>query len=193
MTVQHIDVVLVDRTKKIDPALLHNAALSLNAQITQHLPAVWPGIAATVSAAPSVGALPPNAWPVFLVATLPPGEGGFHMDKHNQPYSKVIATPADPTWTIDASHEILEMLVDPNGNRMHTSQAIAIQGDGVVDGRGPSTIWSRPATPARRTTSLMRSAASPSPTSSPPTSTTPTCNRGSSTVTGVTSPGRGKC
>lgn len=136
MTTQNIDVVIVDRTKKIDPALLHNAALSLNAQVTQHLPTVWTGINATVSAAPSVGALPPNAWPVFLVGHLPPGEGGFHMDKHNQPYAKVIASPADPTWTIDASHEILEMLVDPGGNRMHTSQAIAIQGDGVVDAPG---------------------------------------------------------
>jgi hypothetical protein len=67
------------------------------------------------------------------VEKLPPGEGGFHSDKHKQPYSKVIASPDDNTWTIDASHEILEMLVDPYGNRMQSSVAIEIAGDRVRD------------------------------------------------------------
>jgi hypothetical protein len=136
MTTTNINIVIVDQTKKIDPTLLHNAALALNQQVTQDLPQYWSGISANVSSAPSVGSLPTNAWPVFLVKSLPPGEGGFHMDKHNQPYAKVIGTPDDPTWTIDASHEIIEMLVDPNGNRMQTSQAITIQGDNVVDAAG---------------------------------------------------------
>jgi hypothetical protein len=55
-------------------------------------------------------------WPVQLVKSLPPGEGGFHLDKHNQPYAKVIAAPDDDSWTIDASHETIEMLIDPSGN-----------------------------------------------------------------------------
>lgn len=130
------NVVIVDQTKEIDPALLSSAAVALNIQVTQHLPKYWSGITANVSSAPSIEALPPNAWPVFLVKSLPPGEGGFHMDKHNQPYAKVIAAPGDASWTIDASHEIVEMLVDPYGNRMQTSQAIAIHGDGVVDAPG---------------------------------------------------------
>lgn len=136
MPTTNINIVIVDQTKKIDPTLLHNAALALNHQVTQDLPQYWSGISANVSSAPSVGSLPANAWPVFLVKTLPPGEGGFHMDKHNQPYAKVIGTPDDPTWTIDASHEIIEMLVDPNGNRMQTSQAITIDGNNVVDAPG---------------------------------------------------------
>jgi hypothetical protein len=129
-------IVVIDQTKEVDPNLLSNAAQALNIQVTQHLPKYWSGITANVSSAPSIGALPGNSWPVFLVKSLPPGEGGFHMDKHNQPYAKVIAAPGDPSWTIDASHEIIEMLVDPYGNRMQTSQAIAIQGDGVIDASG---------------------------------------------------------
>ena len=35
-----------------------------------------------------------------------------------------------------ASHEIIEMLIDPNGNRTQTSQAITIDGDNVVDADG---------------------------------------------------------
>jgi hypothetical protein len=129
-------VVLIDQTKSIDPVLMHHAALSLNTQVTQHLPKYWDGINASVSSAPRLAALPRGAWPVFLVKSLPPGEGGFHLDKNNQPYAKVIASPTDDTWTIDAAHEICEMLVDPFGNRMKTSQAIAIEGSDVIDAKG---------------------------------------------------------
>jgi hypothetical protein len=73
---------------------------------------------------------------VQLVKSLPPGEGGFHSDQHKQPYAKVIATTTDPSWTVDASHEILEMLVDPYGNRMQSSVAIEIVGVKIQDGTG---------------------------------------------------------
>lgn len=129
-------VVIVDQTHSIDPALLHNAAIALNIQVTQHLTKHWPGIVAGVSAAPKLGSVPTGAWPVFLVKSLPPGEGGFHQDKNKQPYAKVIASASDASWTVDASHEIVEMLVDPFGNRMQSSQAIAIEGDDIVDAAG---------------------------------------------------------
>jgi hypothetical protein len=69
-----------------------------------------------------------------MVGSLPPGEGGFHMDKHNQPYAKIIASPSSDEWTIDASHEIIEMLVDPNGNRLQNSTSIEIVGGKIQDG-----------------------------------------------------------
>jgi hypothetical protein len=129
-------VVLVDQTHEIDPGLLHNAALALDTQVTQHLPQYWSGITANVSSAPTLSAVSPGAWPVFLVRSLPPGEGGFHLDRHNQPYAKVIASPEDESWTVDASHEIIEMLVDPYGNRIQSSEAIVISGNDVVDQAG---------------------------------------------------------
>ena len=129
-------VVIVDQTRQIDQSLLHETAIALNTQVTRDLPVHWSGISANVSSAPSLSSVPPGAWPVFLVRSLPPGEGGFHLDKHNQPYAKVIASPTDESWTIDASHEIVEMLVDPFGNRMHSFEAIEISGDNVIDGTG---------------------------------------------------------
>jgi hypothetical protein len=129
-------VVLVDHTRRIDPALLHSAAIPLSTQAMQDLPSQWSGVSANVSVAPTLASLPHGAWPIFLVASLPAGEGGFHMDKHNQPYAKVIASAGDESWTIDASHEMVEMLVDPAGNRMQSSQAIRIEGNEVVDGNG---------------------------------------------------------
>ncbi|MBS0561110.1 MAG: hypothetical protein JSR21_13750 [Proteobacteria bacterium] len=130
-----IQVGLVDMTGKIDTSLMQAAAAALNLQVTRDLPQFWP-INATVAYLPSAKHVPTGVWPIQLVAKLPPGEGGFHMDKHNQPYAKVIASPKDDTWTIDASHELIEMLVDPWGNRMQSSVAIHVVGNGVQDGTG---------------------------------------------------------
>jgi hypothetical protein len=48
----------------------------------------------------------------------------------------VIASPGSDEWTIDASHETLEMLVDPNGNRLQPSTSIQIEHGKIVDGTG---------------------------------------------------------
>jgi hypothetical protein len=133
MTVNQVG--LVDMTGEIDVDLVHSAALALNLQVTRDLPQFWP-VSATVTYLPNPKKIPAGVWPVQLVKTLPPDEGGFHSDIHKQPYAKVIASKADPTWTIDASHEILEMLVDPYGNRMQSSVAIEIVRGKIQDGTG---------------------------------------------------------
>jgi hypothetical protein len=130
-----IQVGLVDATGNINPELVQAAAAALNIQVTRDLPQFWP-VQATVQYLPNHAKVPAGVWPVQLVARLPPGEGGFHLDKHNQPYAKVIATVADDSWTIDASHETIEMLIDPYGNRMQSSLAIEIDGGKVQDGTG---------------------------------------------------------
>jgi hypothetical protein len=128
-----IQIGLVDKTGKIHPDELQAAAAALNIQVTRDLPQFW-NIQATVLYLANPHKIPTGVWPVFLVKTLPPGEGGFHLDKHNQPYAKVIADATSDAWTLDASHEILEMLVDPYGNRLQTSTSIEIQGGKIVDG-----------------------------------------------------------
>lgn len=133
MTVNQVG--LVDMTGEIDADLVHSAALALNLQVTRDLPQFWP-VSATVTYLPNPKKIPAGVWPVQLVKTLPPDEGGFHSDRHKQPYAKVIASKSDPTWTIDASHEILEMLVDPYGNRMQSSVAIEIVRGKIQDGTG---------------------------------------------------------
>jgi hypothetical protein len=130
-----IQVGLVDKTKAIDPELLQAVAAALTIQVTRDLPQFW-NVQATVTYEPNASKIPAGVWPVFLVKTLPPGEGGFHLDQHNQPYSKVIASPTSDEWTIDASHETLEMLVDPNGNRLQPSTSIQIENGKIVDGTG---------------------------------------------------------
>lgn len=126
---------LVDLTGQIEQTLVQAASIAINLQVTRDLPQFWP-TSATVVCLPSPNAVPAGIWPVQLVTTLPDGEGGYHTDEHKQPYAQVVASPNDNTWTIDASHEILEMLVDPWGNRMQASVAIEIDNGKVQDGTG---------------------------------------------------------
>ncbi|HEV2696091.1 MAG TPA: hypothetical protein VG347_24595 [Verrucomicrobiae bacterium] len=130
-----IQVGLVDTTGKLDPELVQNVAAALNIQVMRDLPQFW-DVKATVMYLPNPKKIPAGVWPIRLVPSLPPGEGGVHKDKNHQPYSLVIATPASDEWTIDASHECIEMLVDPYANRLQTSRAITIAGNGVKDTNG---------------------------------------------------------
>ena len=128
-----IQVGLVDKTGKLDADLVRSAAAALNVQVTRRSAPVL-GRPHTVIFLPDPEKIPTGVWPVFLVDHLPPGEGGFHLNKHNQPYAKVIATPKSEDWTVDASHETIEMLVDPFGNRVQASRSIEINGDTIQDG-----------------------------------------------------------
>jgi hypothetical protein len=130
-----IQIGLVDTTGALEADLVQSVAAALNIQVTRDLPQFW-SISATVMYLPSPHKVPAGVWPVQLVKSLPPGEGGFHLDKHKQPYAKVIATPKNDGWTIAASHETLEMLLDPYGNRLQSSVEIEIKANKIVDGTG---------------------------------------------------------
>jgi hypothetical protein len=130
-----IQVGLVDTTGALNPDLVQAVAAALNTQVVHDLPQYW-NLQATVRYLPHAAKIPAGVWPVRLVKSLPPGEGGFHMDKHNQPYAKVIATPANDEWTIAASHETIEMIVDPYGNKLQSSRAIKIDNGKILDGDG---------------------------------------------------------
>lgn len=127
---------LTDTTGMVDPQTMAAVAAALNVQVTRDLPQFWP-VSAAVAYLPDHKKVPQGVWPVQLVKTLPPDEGGFHSTRHNQPYAKVIVTPDSDEWTVDASHETIEMLVDPSGNRLQTSTAITINAKNeVVDSTG---------------------------------------------------------
>jgi hypothetical protein len=127
-----VQIGLVDTSGTIAAETMTAAAAAINIQVTRDLPQYWP-ISATVTSLPSLDQVPQGVWPVAIVKSLPPGEGGFHTTERNQPYALVLATPGSDEWTVDASHETIEMLVDPSGNRLQVSTAIQIVGDDVQD------------------------------------------------------------
>ena len=123
---------LVDKSGKIAFEELSKVAAAINLQVQRDLGPIW-NVRATVSALPSATQIPAGVWPVFIVGKLPPTEGGFHMTQHNQPYAKVAYGHG---WTIAASHETLEMLVDPSGNRLVASTAVAVVNGSIGDTNG---------------------------------------------------------
>jgi hypothetical protein len=128
-----IQIGLVDQTGKISPSLMRSAAAALNIQVARDLPQFW-NIRATVMFVPDPNDIPAGVWPIFLVKQLPRNEGGFHQDRHNQPFAKVVANPDSAAWTIDASHETIEMVIDPHGNRLRTATSIEIVKGKIQDG-----------------------------------------------------------
>jgi hypothetical protein len=57
-----------------------------------------------------------------------PGADGFHKDRFGQPFARVALTDS---WSLTASHECLEMLADPFGDRMIPGPSIK-RGEGRV-------------------------------------------------------------
>ena len=87
-------------------------AQALQTQVDRDFAPVW-GVRAQITALNPGDPVPAGAWPMTIV-DKPVGGLGIHLDKNHRPYAQVKAT-AD--WSITASHELLEMLVDPYGHK----------------------------------------------------------------------------
>jgi hypothetical protein len=112
MTTNH--VALVSDTPSITFADVSNVSAAIQKQVTRDFGPLW-NVSATVDAFPKLEAVPVDYWPVILRDDInQPGAAGFHTDNNGQPFSLV---QADAGWGLTASHETLEMLADPFGNR----------------------------------------------------------------------------
>lgn len=89
-----------------------SAALQRQAQ---HLASTW-DINATVDSFAKLEDVPIDYWPIIIRDDINvPGAAGIHLDKDGQPFSLVQYSNG---WSLTASHELLEMLCDPTGNRV---------------------------------------------------------------------------
>lgn len=113
-----VHVALVDDTGQVSQTELAQIAGAMNEQIQSDFAPVWT-VRATVGVYPKES-IPRGQWAVHIQAQLDePGALGYHTDVHNQPVSYIELTD-DVSVTI--SHEILEMLADPWGSRMHPAR-----------------------------------------------------------------------
>ena len=123
------NVALVSLTKKVTPSDLAKTSAALQKQATRDFGPIW-GIQATVDSFPDLKSVPLGYWPIIISEDIhQSGAAGFHTDKHHQPYSLV---QYDNSWQLTCSHELLEMLADPYGNRLVASKSIK-EGQGKVN------------------------------------------------------------
>jgi hypothetical protein len=115
-----VHVALVDASGTIDPSDLAEVAGALNEQVQSDIAPAWK-VAATVGAYPQA---PQGTWRIELRETIEAEDAaGFHADERGQPYAQVAL--GDGGWTVTASHELVEMLVDPFGSRLHGATALS--------------------------------------------------------------------
>ena len=112
MTTKH--VALVSETASVTFADLAIVSAALQKQVTRDFAPLW-DVSATVDAFPKLEAVPVDYWPVIIRDDIDePGAAGYHTDKNGQPFSLVQFSEG---WPLTTSHEVLEMLADPFGNR----------------------------------------------------------------------------
>jgi hypothetical protein len=132
-------VALVSLTREISDRLFLQAAAAIQKQVTRDFAPFW-GLPATVDAFADLRSVPSDYHPVIifddsqeLVGQLEFAIGeqytaelvdefergrltGLHLNAYTrQPFALVAATDA---WSVTLSHEVLEMVTDPYGNRL---------------------------------------------------------------------------
>jgi hypothetical protein len=107
-------IALVSEAPKIGLSDLAVVAAAIQRQVTNDVGPMW-GIQATVDCFPTLQSIPLGYWPIILKANLPPSAGdGIHEDKAGQPFALVRP---NQNWKVSVSHETIEILVDPFGQR----------------------------------------------------------------------------
>lgn len=114
-------------TDRITPQELDIACKAIQKQIDRHVEPEW-GERTHVAYSPTSSPAP--GWErVGIYDTIDfPNVNGFHAVQNGQPMAKVNYSPF---WTLDLSHEIVEMVCDPTGRSFRSGQSL-LDGQGSV-------------------------------------------------------------
>ena len=111
-------IVLINQTSVVSDGQVAAVVPILQTLFDRDFEPVWgTGLGVQVSVLARGDDLPAGAWPIYLLDTTDqPGAGGYHLDDTGIPAGKVFvkdAIEANESWTVDLSHEFLEMCSDP--------------------------------------------------------------------------------
>jgi hypothetical protein len=111
---------LVAETDQITNSELTRVAAALQKQVTRDFGPIWE-VRADVSAFAKLEDVPTDYWSVIVESDInSPGAAGVHQDRDGQPFALVQFSNE---WSLTASHETLEMLCDPFGQRLVAGQS----------------------------------------------------------------------
>jgi hypothetical protein len=124
---------LVSESKVIPYGDVLKVSAAIQKQATRDLGPIWE-VAATVDAFETLDDVPVGYWPMRVMDDIQTaGASGVHEDENGQPFALITASSDLNTWSLTASHEAFEMLVDPFGNRVVAS-------DSPKSGQGRASI-----------------------------------------------------
>jgi hypothetical protein len=109
-----INLALVSEVQGHDQSDVARVAAALQRQATRDFGPIW-DMQATVDAFPRLEDVPLGYWPMIVEIDIQTaGAAGVHEDKEGQPFALISMSDS---WSLTASHEMLEMLGDPFGRR----------------------------------------------------------------------------
>lgn len=110
-------IALLSTSEKVSLQELARVSAALQRQVSRDLSPIW-DINATVDPFGVEKDVPLGYWKITVMDVIPgKGAAGFHLDEGNQPYADVLWSPQ---WSLTASHECVEMLVDPFAHHIAT-------------------------------------------------------------------------
>jgi hypothetical protein len=104
---------------------IQDVTQALQIQLDRDFTPIW-GVHAVVQALDAGEKVPKGAWPM-MVLDQPDAGLGVHLNKGRKPFAEI---EFGDDWSITASHELLEMLVDPLGHKLISDRGIDPDSDG---------------------------------------------------------------
>lgn len=122
-------IALLSETQDVSFSELSKVSAALQKQVSRDLAPIW-DVNATVDCFDKLESVPPGYWTVTVRDDLDPAEGdGVHKTEHGRPFALVQSGEG---WSVSASHEVLEMIVDPFETRFVSAQS-PMNGQARVD------------------------------------------------------------
>lgn len=122
----HKQVAIISEVPSIGLGEVSQVAAAIQRQVMNDFSPIW-DIEAAVSAFARLEDVPLGYWPVMVIPDVE-NAAGVHLDREGQPIGLVDEGPG---WSLTASHEVLEMLVDPFGDRLQSAPSIMDKQDRV--------------------------------------------------------------
>jgi hypothetical protein len=108
---------LLSESDRVDMGDLMRVSAALQRQATRDLALLW-DVSATVDAFENLEDVPIGYWPMIVMDDIGFNAAGIHLDNNKQPFALISASDDVDVWSLTASHESVEMLVDPFGNKL---------------------------------------------------------------------------
>jgi hypothetical protein len=105
---------LVSESTRLESTEIDRVVLALQKQLIHDFTPAW-RIAATITVFSKLEDVPIGHWPLVVKDRLDIEALAFHSEQNGQPFG-LIAYRDD--WAKSASHTLLEMLIDPKGDRL---------------------------------------------------------------------------
>jgi hypothetical protein len=113
---RHYNFALISESTHLSFSELPPVAAAISTQMIRDISPMW-RCYATLTPFPSVKAAPVGYYKIIIQDNIHvSGASGFHTDDMGQPYSLI---QYDSGWSVTASHEAAEMLVDPAAGRLY--------------------------------------------------------------------------